>query len=267
MSTTTAPPDQKASPRPAARIDPRMRARRVEVKRGEGRRRLHRLVFVAVVAALAGLAFLVTRSPLLDVDDLRAHGAEHTSIDDLRAASGIAAGDPMTGVDLSGAEAAIAALPWVDTVRVERDWPGTIEIHVTERRPAATLAGPTGEWFLVDDTGRVLEGVDGAAPDRPTITLTEPVAAPGATQPGLGAALALVRQLTPDLQAWVVAVQPAPDGTVDLLLQRDIRVDLGSTAHVADKMVDLATLLARVDLTDLATVDLSVVHTPQVTRR
>jgi cell division protein FtsQ len=220
-----------------------------------------------VVAAVAGLAFLATRSPLMDVDHLRVSGAERTSVDDLRAASGIAPGDPMTGVDLSGAEAAIAALPWVDTVQVERDWPGSIEITVTERRASATLLGPSGEVFLVDDTGRVLEPAAGGAPDRPTIALTDPVAAPGATQPGLSAALAVVRQLTPDLQAWVVALQPAPDGTVDLLLHHDVRVDLGSPAHVSDKIVDLATLLTRVDLTDLASIDLSVVHTPVVSRR
>jgi cell division protein FtsQ len=257
----------KVRPKPPARIDPRMRARRVAVRRDEGRRRLRRLVAIIVVAALAGAAYLATRSPLLDVDHVRTEGATHTSHDVIVEASGIRPGEPMTGVDLGRAEAALAAQPWIDSVRVERDWPGTVEIHVTERSVAATVLGSGGEWFLVDDTGRVLDRADGPAADRPTIALGAPAAAAGATQAGIGGALAVVRQLTPDLEAWVQALQPAPDGTVDLLLHRGIRVDLGSQAHVADKIGDLATVLSRVDLTDLDTIDLSVAHTPVVTRR
>jgi cell division protein FtsQ len=261
MTTTTAPKPK------AARIDPRMRARRVAVRRGEGRRRLRRLLALVAVAVMCALAYLATRSPLLDVDQVRARGLVHTTEAELVAASGIEDGVAMTDVDAGRAEDSIAALPWVDTARVERDWPGTIEIHVTERRPSATVLGAAGEWFLVDDTGRVLAPADGPAADRPTIATGATIAAPGSTQPGLGGALAVVRLLTPDLQAWVQVVQPAPDGTVDLLLQGEVRVDLGSTAHLPDKIIDLATVLTRVDLAGLDTIDLSVVHTPVVTRK
>jgi cell division protein FtsQ len=253
-------------PRPTPRIDPRIRARRVAVRRDEGRRRLRRLLVLVAVAALAGLAFLATRSPLLDVDHVRTDGATHTSPDALLAAAGIRRGAPMTGVDLAGAERAIAALPWIDTVRVERDWPGSVEIHVTERVAAATMLTATGEWYLLDGTGRVLERVDAPAAERPTIAVGTAAAAPGATQAGVAGALEVVRHLTPELQVWVQALQPAADGTVDLLLQGAIRVELGSQAHLSDKVGDLATVLSRVDLTDLVTIDVSVAHNPVLTR-
>jgi cell division protein FtsQ len=257
----------RPKPKAPERIDPRMRARRVAVRRDEGRRRLRRLIAIGVIAGLAGLAYLSTRGPLLDVDHVRTDGATHTGADALVAAAAIDAGSPMTGVDLARAEESIAALPWIDTVRVGRDWPGTIEIHVTERSPSATLLGGNGEWFVVDDTGRVLEPAAGPVAGLPTIAVGVPVVAAGTAQPDIGGALAVVRQLTPDLATWVQAVQPATDGTVDLLLQHDVRVELGSQAHVADKVVDLATVLTRVDLTDLETIDLSVVHTPVLTRK
>jgi cell division protein FtsQ len=278
--TTTTPTDPKAKrnpkPRPtpasagakpSSRIDPRMRARRVAVRRDEGRRRLRRLMTVAVVAAVACLVYLATRSPLFDVDHVQVSGVAHTSEDAVRAASAIEPGVPMTDVDLGRAESAIAALPWVDTVSVARDWPGTIEIRVSERAATATLLGSGGEWAIVDDTGRVLEVADGPAADRPTITLAAAPVAPGATQPGIAGAIEVIRRLTPDLAPWVQAVHPAEDGTVDLLLQQGIRVELGSQAHVADKLVDLATVLTRVDLTDLETIDVSVVHTPVTSRK
>ena len=60
--------------RPAAHIDPRIRARRIEVQRGMGRRRLQRLVDVGLVLAVAAGFAVALRSPLLDVDAVRVAG-------------------------------------------------------------------------------------------------------------------------------------------------------------------------------------------------
>ncbi|HEX7094581.1 MAG TPA: FtsQ-type POTRA domain-containing protein [Acidimicrobiales bacterium] len=261
--TTTA-----TTPRPAPpRMDPRMRARRVAVRRDEGRRRLRRLLVMAAVAGVAAAGYLLTRSPLLDVDHLRVHGAERTGTEAVLTAAGISRGDPMTDVSLDGAHDAIAELPWVESVRVERDWPGTIEIHVTERVPVAALRTGAGVWVLLDGTGHVLTTLEGAPPDLPVIAVDAAATSPGAQQHGLAGALAVARLLTPDLRAWLDSIQPAPDGTVELLLHDGIRVKLGSEAHLWDKLVDLATVLTRVDLTDIETIDVSVVHDPIVTRR
>jgi cell division protein FtsQ len=183
------------------------------------------------------------------------------------AMSGITGGDPMTSVSLGDAHDAVAAMPWVDTVRVERRWPGTIEIRITERQPAAALQASDGSWSIADGTGRVLEHVLAPPADLPVVALAGGALEPGARQPGIAGALEIVHLLTPDLRAWLVAVQPAEDGSVDLLLQGDIRVELGTLAHLPDKLGDLATTLTRVDLTDLEAIDLRVVHTPVLTRR
>jgi cell division protein FtsQ len=248
-------------------MDPRFRARRVEVRRGEGRRRLRRLVVLIVVAVVVGAGYLLTRSPLLDVDEVRVFGAERSGADAVAQAAGIAIGSPMTDAPVSQAHDRVAALPWIETVEVERRWPGRIEIHVTERAPAAALLGKDGALHLMDGTGRILAPFDGEVSEVPIVMTGAAAVAPGAKQPGVAAPLAVGRLLTPDLQAWVEALVPAPDGTVDLSLRQGIRVELGSQAHLSDKLVDLATVLTRVDLADIETIDVGVVHNPVVTRK
>ena len=49
-------------------MDPRMRERRIEVKRALGRRRLRVILVIAAVVIAAGATFLVIESPFLDVD-------------------------------------------------------------------------------------------------------------------------------------------------------------------------------------------------------
>jgi cell division protein FtsQ len=224
-------------------------------------------VVLAVVAGVILLGYLLTRSPLLDVDAVRVSGAVHTRPDLVVAASGITTGDPMTGVDVGAATRAIAELPWVDTVSVTRSWPGRVDITITERQPVAALMVGAQSWSIVDGTGRVLEQATVRPEGLPVVLPNGEVGDPGSRTPASLDALEVVRLLTPDLRAWVDAVQPEDDGTIDLLLRGGIRVELGSPAHLPDKVVDLATVLTRVDLADLATIDVSVVHDTVVTRR
>jgi cell division protein FtsQ len=269
VSTTTSTPDagraHAAKPKAKHTIDPRMRARRIAVRRDEGRRRLRRLLLLVAAAALLVVGYLLTRSPLLDVDHVRVEGAQHTDVDVLLTASRVRRGAPMTDVDLKAARKNLTARPWIDSVRVTRHWPGTVTIRVVERQASAVVHAQ-GTWVVVDRTGRVLDQPAAPPADLAVIELDAPAAAPATTQEGLGAQLSVAELLTPDLRAWVTAIlAPDPDN-VELRLQGGIRVLLGSQVHLSDKIVDLATVLTRVDLRDLETIDLKVVHSPVLTR-
>ena len=136
-------------------VDPRLRARRIEVLRAEGRRRL-RWVVVVLSTTGAGVASLVAlRSPLFDVDHVAVTGAERTSTSAITAAAGLDLDEPLIEVDLGAVAASVEQLPWVDDAVVRRDWPGTIRIEVRERRPAAVVS-VGGSMVLADVAGRVL---------------------------------------------------------------------------------------------------------------
>src|SRR5690606_31253637 len=104
----------------SALIDPRLQARRREVERGKGRRRLRRLVVLLVLILIGGAVYGTTRSALLDVDHVRVSGVAGERADAVSAAAAIDRGTPLTSVDTASAARRVAGLAWVLDVEVER---------------------------------------------------------------------------------------------------------------------------------------------------
>ncbi len=239
----TAPADQR---RPL--VDPRLRARRQEVRREVGRRRLRRVraggAFVLAGAALwAALA-----SPLLDVDRVVVTGVEPDRVLQVEQAAGIELGAPLATLDLDRARRAIEALPWVDAARPTRSWPGTARISVSERQPVALARAGDGRWVAVD-AERQLAVVD---PDEvgalPTVVGVLSEARPGAP---LGAdsagALELARRLAA-LHGGAVEVVVGAGGELDAVLRpeegSEVRVRFGRPVELAAKVAALGALAA-----------------------
>lgn len=249
-----------------ASIDPRLRARRIAVRRDEGRRRLQRLVGLGVLAAVVLVAIGVTRSPVLDVDGIRVEGAAHTSPDAVAQATGIRRNSPMTDVDLDRARAGVLSLPWVQTVSIERQWPSDIAVVITERTPVAVVTAGTAGFALVDAEGRVLE----TTPEpTPGFVLLANVPAPGPPgtmlDPSATSALEVARVLPPSIAPLVSTV--AVDGEdVTLRVATGGVVRLGPANDLAAKLRATATVLRDADLTDLCAIDVRVPSVPSLTR-
>ena len=64
----------------------------------------------------------------------------------------------LIGFDTAGARARIEKLAWVASVDIVRDYPGRLDVRVTERKPFAVWSKGERE-FLIDRTGRVLQAV------------------------------------------------------------------------------------------------------------
>ena len=250
---------------PVAEIDPRIRARRIEVRRGAGLRRLQRLVDLGVVALVA-LGFVgALWTPLLDVDEVRVTGAVHSGADVVIARSGVEVGARLSSVDLGVAGQRIADLPWVQQVRLHRGVGGVVSIEVSERA-AVALVGSGPSAALVDRDGRVLGPAAGAGDVGPVVALvgTAPVPPPGRF---LEAAAA---------DALVVAerLHAALPGAITTLHLEELTGSLatGGTGRFGDatqldaKVRSLQTVLDQVDLRCLAQIDLGLPGTPVLTR-
>jgi len=207
----------------------------------------------------------LTRSPLLDLDRIEVNGVEHTSADAVRQATGLELHHAMTDLDVSGARTAVAALPWVGEVHVSRRWPATVRVSVVERVPVASVRAPDG-ILLVDKTARVLERVETAPAGLPRLIVIDPAVVPGATQPHVADLLSIAVQLTPELRAWINSLTVGPDGSPQLRLRDDVPVIFGDAVRISEKLIDLATVLTRVDLKDMCRIDVSAVHNPSVAR-
>lgn len=261
--------------RASAAIDPRLRARRIAVRRDVGRRRLHRFAVLGTVLAVLALVVAVALSPLLDVDAAAVTGTVHASDREVLAASGVRRGDQLVLVDGGGVAARVERLPWIRSASVERSWPGTVEIVVVEREALVGFVGADGRLALADREGRILDVV-GAGEVGPEVLLVTGPASPGAPgRPVTEAArrpLEVAKALPAEVADRVGEVAVEDDGTLTLLLEPSAdgpgpRVVLGDHLTLGAKVEALATILARVDLTGVASIDLQVPSAPALTRR
>jgi cell division protein FtsQ len=247
-------------------IDPRIAARRIAVKRDEGRRRLRRLAWVGGAAALVAGAVLLTRTPLFDVDEVRVAGADHIGADVVReaaAAAGAGRGDLLVDVRLDEVADAIEELPAVAEASVERDWPGTVTIEVVERVPVAVV--PAGASLAVVAADGVVVDVATASPGLPALGGVTVDAEPGAVAEA-GALLAVAAALPPELLGAVEAINAPDDDELELALADGGRALLGAGEDLDAKLDAVATMLAQADLGCLDTLDVRVPSSPAVTR-
>jgi cell division septal protein FtsQ len=137
-------------------IDPRIRERRIEVLRAAGRRRLRVTLVIASAIVVVGLGYLVVRSPLLAVDHIRVTGSGREPRSKIMNAAGIHAGQSMVFLDAGAAQRRIERLQWIAHARVQREFPDTVNIDVTEYVPSAYVRIAGGKIALIASTGRVI---------------------------------------------------------------------------------------------------------------
>lgn len=264
MSTSTAPLHRSA----ATSMDPRIKARRIEVRRREGRRRLQRLAELGIVLfVVAGFAAAL-RSPLLDVDRIAVRGAERTGAEAVLGELGIERGDQLMDVDLSRAGAEVAALPWVSEVSLHRRVDGTIEVAVQEREPVA-LVQTEAEDLLVDADGRVLGPLAGAPPAGAPLVRIRGVDGP--LEPGshldqdLTGALAVAAALRAAVPGVVTDLGGGP-GELRATLATGGEALFGDAGRLDAKVRSLVTMVEQVDLSCLDELDLRLPGSPVLTR-
>lgn len=255
------------SKRATARIHPRIRDRRVAVTKEAGLKRLKIVAAGGLVVLVSASAWGLTRSPLLDVDEVRAVGAIQTPLADIIERGGLEYGTPMGDIDPGASAAAIRALPWVSTATVERRWPGSVVVTVTERGPVAGVSRGDGSWALVDQESRVLMVIEGPPPGMPHIHDAGKVPGPGAVlRNELAEAVAAAAALPESLRRVVGGVNLRPGG-VELALTAGGVVRLGDPGRqLTEKLRAAATVLNRVGPEGIGVLDVTVPRAPVLAR-
>ena len=274
---------------PGVVIDPRIRSRRIHVRRSAGRRRLKRLTLALAVVAAVVLAIAATRTPLLDVDHVRVSGAGGARDEEVREAAAVAPDQPLASLDGGAVAARVEELPWVESAQVSRSWPATVEVRVTARVVVAAVQVTEDHVALIDADGYVVaieqgavdppdvsgEGDDGegggeggnepAGPTDGALVLTgiegsisEGGRLDGEARDALTVAVAVAERM-PDA---VVAVST----DLDAELATGGVVRFGSTEDLAEKITAVKTVLSDVDTACMALLDVRVPGSPALTR-
>jgi cell division protein FtsQ len=256
--------DDAPPPRPP--VDPRIRARRIEVRRQQGRRRLRVLTALVVAAAVIALAVAAAFSGLFEVDEVVVDGAQRADPDQIVAASGIERGEALLTLRPGRTAARVAGVPWVAEAEVGRSLTGRVTITVRERQAVAAVPARGGAWVLVDAEGRQLAAVPRPGPGELVLFGTEASGVPGEpVGAGAQSVLRLLDALTPAVREATGGVG-LDDEDLVLDLNGGGRVRLGDAAGLEAKLVALETMLDRVDLRCLDELNLVVPSAPALTR-
>ena len=88
------------------------------------------------------------------IEDVKVTGVKRLTVESVLSQAHVQLGQPLMSADPHRVHDLIVALPAVRQVVVERGWPHTLLIHVSERQPVAVV--PTqGRYVLVDEQGHV----------------------------------------------------------------------------------------------------------------
>ncbi len=227
--------------RSSGSMDPRVRARRIAVRRAKGRKRL---IWVAIGAAILLVlvgAVAVLASSLFDVRTIDVQGAVYTDPQQLSAIIDELQGDAILLVDTRQIERRLESIAWVESARVSTQFPHDVFIDIRERRPVATFSGSDGKFRVIDRDGRVLDVVDGVPIDYMLITGANPDVERGqfAGRPFASAAQ-LATALPNEIRALTRSIDvDATVGDLTLQLGEDIEVQLGTAADLSSKLVRL----------------------------
>ena len=265
MSVEAARRTGSARPARSPATRDRFEARRLDHERREGLRRLRTVLGLAAVTSLAVGLIAFVNSSWFDVDEVAVVGNERADTQAVLDASGIAVGDGLLDVDLDGAARSVELVPWVGTATVERSWLGAITVSVVERGPAAAITA--GDRFaLVDEHGRQLEVVDRRPPEYLPIRGVEGSGVPGEPAPSEVLPIVAVLEALPEDLAARLASVAVVGGDIHLELADGGLANLGDGTDLGRKLQAFETVLARVDLTCLDTIDVRVPDAPAVTR-
>jgi len=231
-------------------IEPRMRERRVAVKRAAGRKRLKwaLAILVVVLIAVGGLATLGSSLFAIKADQVTVTGAVYTDPEALQAVIDELVGTPVLVADTQAAERQLEQIPWVADAKVSANFPHAATIDIRERQAVATFQGPDGRYRVLDPEGRVLDVLDMYPFAYVLVGGPDPVdleAGDFAPQ-GYVAAADLAKNLTGRVRGQVEQIETTANGSrLSMWLDDGTEVRFGQARDLFVKLVRLETLLAQ----------------------
>ena len=177
----------------------------------------------------------------LTVQHVVVEGRDKTPEALLRAAIGVAPGDPILGFSVAAAQARIETLSWVRQATIERQLPDTIVVSLAERRPFAVWQFQ-GKFVLIDRAGQVVADQDLSAFGQLPLVV-------GAGAPAAAAGLLDLLGNRPDLSSRVIAAVRVGERRWNLRLNTgaDVLLPEGQEEAALNKLAELQSSIALLD--------------------
>ncbi len=194
-------------------------------------------ILLTLLSVALGLVLYFT--PLMSARSVDVRGTGVVTRDEVLAAAQVTIGTPLLQIDTDAVADRVAGIRRVASARVQRGYPSTLRIIITERIPLAVKDFPDGPHLFDRD------GVDFAtAPPPPGLPYLD-VDNPGPADAPTRAALEVMTALPPDVVAQVGRVAAPSVASITLTLADGRTVVWGTTDRTDEKANKLAALLTQ----------------------
>lgn len=243
-------------------------ARREAKKRAAGRpvdqakvpargviRGLKVLMWSALVSVVVvGLGLVLYFTPVMAARITVITGLNTVSKEEVEQAAAIVPGTPLLQIDTDDVAERVATIRRVASARVQREYPSTLRITVTERVPVVVKDYPDGPHLFDKD------GVDFAsAPPPPGLPILD-ADTPGPSDDPTKAALEVLLSLRPEVFGQVSRIAAPSVASITLTLVDGREVIWGTTDRTEEKALKLGALLTQPGRTyDVSSPDLPTV--------
>ena len=270
----------------SASIGELRREARLERAKKKSRRYLIRLVAIVgtVVALLAGWAALYN-SPAFSIENVTVNGVEHLTGDEMAQLANVPADTTLLRVDADTIARRVEQNAWVADAQVNRVFPDTLEINVTERPLSAVVeilssGGATVKQWAISDDHVWLMPIPDIASDAAKTTSAKVyedasaalhiVDVPYGTKAEIGQvcsdanvnnALDIISGMTTELAGRVVKVSAAGTAETTLVLDNGVEIAFGKAEDIRDKERVILQILEE-NADNVAYINVRMVETP-----
>lgn len=239
-----------------------------ELRREERAKRLRKssrryamrfIVIIGVIVALvAGWAALYN-SPAFSIESVQVNGVEHLTSDEMAQLAAVPSGSTLLRVDTDTIASRVKQSSWVEDVKINRVFPSTLEINVTERSVMAIVEMPnksgttTKSWAIAEDRIWLMPIPDAGTEAAQTTSskiyedaesVVHIVDLPFGTVAEIGQecsdetvnnAITILQEMTTELADQVTKISAASTAETSLFLENGIEIAFGSAENIRDK--------------------------------
>lgn len=212
------------------------------------------VIMVAVIALAA-----ISNTGAFAIKNVDIEGTDHLTEDEVSVLVDIPEGSTLLNVDAEGIEASLMRDSWIESVDVNRVFPDTLEVKVTERKVGAIAEVPIGtnqtiqKWALAEDgmwlmaipersselgqklSARIYEDADTALHIKGVPYGVQPEIGAYCTDDSVLNALSIINGLTTDLADEVKTVTATDAESTLLTLKSNVEIAFGTADNVREK--------------------------------
>lgn len=217
------------------------------------------IIAIVLAIALGAGAFVLSRSDLFPVTKLTVTGVRHLTQQETAQLAAVSEGTTLINVDTAGIESRLESNPWVLDAVVERRFPDTINLNITEREIVAVVDVVIDDndnkqtWTLASDGTWLMEVPDRNSPEGQTLAPqiyedvdaalhiqsvpygSVPEAGSQCNNPNITNALAIIDGMSTELADQVKSVSAASSDSTVLTLKNGIEIAFGDSSDIRDK--------------------------------